>query len=356
MKRSASQCVILPYFGYPLEADCGKIDGCMNTSSDIKIEKPKVIQALLSGFNIIASKPYLILLPVLLDLFLWFGPGWRIDEYFKPLIQSFSNLPGLNTPEYSEIISAFQAFWQDVLSQFNLAVTLSTLPIGVPSLMTGEVGFMNPLGSTTVFELTSNLQILGIWLIFVAIGFSLGNVYFQNISKEVLPSPKKPTMKSFLWSFLQIVLMPIFLLIVLMILSIPILLVISLVTVLSPAISDFVIFIIAIILLWVVMPLVFTPHSIYLYKQNLISAMMTSISVVKVSMGQTSWFLLASYILVRGFNTLWKAPASDSWFLLVGILGHAFIVSAVIAASFYYFVDATKFTQTIVNKNLKLSD
>ncbi len=111
---------------------------------------------------------------------------------------------------------------------------------------------------------------------------------------------------------------------------------------------------IAIILLWIIMPLVFTPHSIYLYKQNLISAMMTSISVVKVSMGQTSWFLLASYILIRGFNILWKAPTSDSWFLLIGILGHAFIVSAVIAASFYYFVDATKFTQTIMNKKFKI--
>lgn len=327
----------------------------MNTSSDIKIEKPKVIQALLSGFNIIANKPYLILLPVLLDLFLWFGPGWRIDEYFRPLLQNFSSLPGMDTPEYVEVIQAFQVFWQEALSQFNMAITISTLPIGVPSLMSGEVAFVNPLGHPLVFELTSNLQIIGIWLIFIAIGYSLGNLYFQNISNQVIPSDKKPTIKSFLWSYLQIVLMPILLIIVLLILSIPILLIISLVTVLSPAFSEIILFIIAVVLLWVIMPLVFTPHSIYLYKQNLISAMMTSISVVKVSSGPTTWFLLASFILVRGFNFLWKAPTSDSWFLLIGILGHAFIVSAVIAASFYYYIDATKFTQTIVNKNLKLS-
>ena len=328
----------------------------MNTSSDIKIEKPKVIQALLSGFNIIANKPYLILLPVLLDLFLWFGPGWRIDEFFRPLIQNFSSLPGMNTPEYAEIVQSFQTFWQNALSQFNLAVTLSTLPIGVPSLMTGEVAFVNPLGHPVEFELTSNLQIIGILLFFVAIGFSLGNLYFQNISKQVIPSTKKSTIKSFLWSFLQIVLMPVMLIIALLILSIPILFIISLVTVLSPAFSEILLFIIAVILLWSIMPLIFTPHSIYLYKQNLISAMMTSISVVKVSSGPTTWFLVASFVLVRGFNYLWEAPASDSWFLLIGILGHAFIVSAVIAASFYYFVDATKFTQTIINKNLKITN
>ena len=262
----------------------------------------------------------------------------------------------MNTPEYTEILQSFQSFWQEALSQFNLAVTLSTLPIGVPSLMSGEVAFINPLGHPVEFELTSNLQIIGIWLIFVAIGFSLGNLYFQNISNQVIPSTKKQTVRSFLWSFLQIVLMPVLLVIVLLILSIPILLIISLVTVLSPAFSNIFLFIIAVILLWTIMPLIFTPHSIYLYKQNLISAMMTSISVVKVSSGPTTWFLMACYVLIKGFNYLWKAPASDSWFLLIGILGHAFIVSAVIAASFYYYVDATKFTQTIVSKNLKLSN
>jgi hypothetical protein len=327
----------------------------MNTSSDIKIEKPKVIQALLSGFNIIANKPYLILLPVLLDLFIWFGPGWRIDDYFKPIIQSMSDIPGLTGADYTEAIQALQTFWRDILSQFNLAVSLSTLPIGVPSLMTGESAFINPLGQPLVFELQTNFQIIGLWLIFLVIGFSLGNLYFQNISNQVLPSPKKQTAKSFLWSFLQIVLMPIFLLIVLLIIGIPVILLLTFINLLSPTFMEFVLFLLAIVLLWVIMPLVFTPHSIYLYKQNLITAMMTSISVVKVSMGQTTWFIMASFVLVRGLNYLWKAPTADSWFLLIGILGHAFIVSAVIAASFYYFVDATKFTQTLVNRKMKAS-
>ena len=327
----------------------------MNTSSDINIEKPNVIQALLSGFNTVASKPYLILLPVLLDLFLWFGPGWRIDDYFKPIIQGVSNLPGMNNPDYAEIIQTFQTFWQTALSQFNLAATLSTLPIGVPSLMTGEIPFINPVGRPMVFQLQTNLQILGLLLVFLVIGFALGNLYFQNISKQVLPSPKKSTVKSFFWSLLQIILMPIFLILILLILSIPVILLLTFVTLLSPAIGDFMLFMVMVILLWIVMPLVFTPHSIYLYKQNLITAMMTSISVVKVSMGPTTWFIMACFVLVRGLNYLWKAPTSDSWFLLIGILGHAFIVSAVIAASFYYFVDATKFTQTLVNQQIKAS-
>jgi DNA gyrase subunit B len=46
--------------------------------------------------------------------------------------------------------------------------------------------------------------------------------------------------------------------------------------------------------------------------------------------------------MVEGLNYLWRSPNVDNWFLIIGILGHAFIVSAVIAASFHYFIEATK--------------
>jgi len=80
---------------------------------------------------------------------------------------------------------------------------------------------------------------------------------------------------------------------------------------------------------------------------------MTSIHVVRVSMGKTAWFLLSSVILIQGLNYLWQTPPTDNWFLLVGIFGHAFIVSAIIAASFHYFIDATKFSQTLLSQKLK---
>ncbi len=325
----------------------------MNTSSDIKIEKPKVIQALLSGFNTIASKPHLILLPVILDLFLWFGPAWRIVDVFRPFIQGLSNIPGLNGSEYAEIVQSYQTLWQDILNNFNLANVLRTLPIGVPSLMVGELPFINPMGYPLVFNLNSSLQVLVFWFLFLVVGFFFGNVYFQNISQQVLHSNEKVTIKDSFKAFLQIILMPIMLLIIMLIISIPVLLLITVVTLISPAFGEFVIFAVGVIILWILMPLIFTPHSIYLYKQNLIAAMMTSISVVRVSMGRTAWFILASFILIRGLDILWRSPAADSWFLLIGILGHAFIVSGVIASSFHYFMDATKFTQTILNNQQK---
>ncbi len=325
----------------------------MNESSDIKFEQPSIIQSLLSGFNTIASKPYLMVLPILLDLFLWFGPSWRVDEYFKPLLEGFSGLPGMNTGETADILKNFQTMWQEIFSNMDLALSLRTFPIGVPSLMVSKPPFINPLGYPPNFNLVTSLQVLSFWMIFMLIGFTLGNFYFKNISNQIIKIEKGQNLKSFFKTQVQILLMPLVLIFILLILAIPFTIVLTLVTLISPTIGELFLMISGVILLWVMMPLIFTPHSVFLFKQNLIAAMMTSINVVRMSMGRTAMFILLSYVLIEGMNYLWRIPAVDNWFLAVGIFGHAFMVTAVIAGSFYYYIDATKFTQSVMNQKIK---
>lgn len=324
----------------------------MNTSSDFKIEPPSIIQALLSGFNTIANKPDLILIPVILDLFLWFGPAWRVERVFAPFLQRLTNLPGIESVEITAFFENYQAILRDVLANLNLAITLRTLPIGVPSLMASKPSFVNPLGHPFTFNLETHSQFLGFWFLFLLSGFFLGSLYFQNISKQII-QPVENTIKALMQSFLQIILMPILLLFVLMILSIPLILLITLVTLISPTISQFILLMAFFFIVWALMPLLFTPHAIFLYKQNLMAAMITSIKVVRLSMSKTAWFILSAFLMIEGLNYLWRSPNVDNWFLMVGILGHAFIVSAVIAASFHYFLDATKYSQSVINQHFR---
>jgi hypothetical protein len=325
----------------------------MNTSSDNNIQKPNIIQALTSGFNTIANHPYLMLFPVLLDLFLWFGPSWRVDSFFAPIVEDLTSLPGMNAGDADVLIESYQAFWQDLLTNFDLALFLRTLPIGVPSLMVSKPSFLNPLGQPPAFSLETSFQVLLFLGFFLLVGYLLGSIYFSSISDQIVQTPKKKDNAAFLNKFLQIILMPLILLTISLLLSIPVLFILGLVTMISPAISQLILFAGGGMLLWVLMPLVFTPHCIFLYRQNLIAAMMTSISVVRTSMGKTAWFFILSFTIIEGMDMLWQSPNVDNWFLLVGILGHAFVVTAVIAASFHYFLDATRFTQSIVNQNMK---
>jgi hypothetical protein len=55
-------------------------------------------------------------------------------------------------------------------------------------------------------------------------------------------------------------------------------------------------------------------------------------------------------ILSQGLTYLWSVPPSDSWMTLVGIAGHAFITTAVLAASFVYYRDMNVWLQTVFEK------
>jgi hypothetical protein len=56
------------------------------------------------------------------------------------------------------------------------------------------------------------------------------------------------------------------------------------------------------------------------------------------------------FLIGAGLNFLWTIPANDSWLTLVGILGHAFIMTALLASSFVYYRDTTAWLQTVFEK------
>jgi uncharacterized membrane protein YdcZ (DUF606 family) len=58
-------------------------------------------------------------------------------------------------------------------------------------------------------------------------------------------------------------------------------------------------------------------------------------------------FVLSVILLTTGLNYLWSVPPDDSWMLLVGIAGHAFITTALLAASFVYYRDMNAWLQTV---------
>jgi hypothetical protein len=65
-------------------------------------------------------------------------------------------------------------------------------------------------------------------------------------------------------------------------------------------------------------------------------------------------FVLALFLAAQGLNILWSVPPDDSWMLLVGIAGHAFVTTALLAASFIYYRDMNAWLN-IVAERMKTS-
>lgn len=319
----------------------------------IKFQKPKILQAFVSGFNTTANHIYLIILPILVDLFIWFGPRFSIQKFLTPTIRSLTSLPGFDAPQVEEIIQNFTTDLLLLASKFNLAIVIRTFPVGVPSLISSLSPTSNPVGTPVKLDI-ANFEYLFVFLTaFTLFGLIIGSFYFHQTASTILKDYNKRTFVDFLKLTLQIILFPILLLILILIVSIPISLLIPILSLISPFIGQIGLLIGSMLIIWIAIPLFFTPHSIFLFKQNLIASMMTSISVVRFSLPGSALFLIAALLLAEAMNMLWRVPPENSWMLMVGVFGHAFISTAILASSYHYFLDATQFTQSIINSQIK---
>jgi hypothetical protein len=68
----------------------------------------------------------------------------------------------------------------------------------------------------------------------------------------------------------------------------------------------------------------------------------------------TSLLFLIILILSQGLDILWNIPEDQSWFLLIGVGGHAFVATSLLAASFIYYRDAVSWLHSLVHRT-KLS-
>ncbi len=324
----------------------------MNTSSEVNFRKPKILSAFVSGFNTTANNIHLIIFPVIIDLFLWFGPHFSLERFLSPFVEKIPLLPGFDTPQIPELIGDFTTLAAEITAQFNLSILIRTFPVGVPSLISGLSPNSNPVGTPIQLDLLTSGNVIVSLIAVLLLGFIFGSFFFQQTASSILADIKKRTLGEFTKATLQIILLPAMLIIVLFFISIPGMLIISVLNLLNPMIGQIGLFIVLVLMIWLLIPLFFTPHSVYLYRQNLITSLMTSISVVRFSLPSSALFLLSAFFLSEGLDMLWRVPPTDSWVLLVGILGHAFISTAVLASSYHYFLDATQFTQSVLN-NLK---
>lgn len=329
---------------------CGKIKGRMNIENQTKSQKPSILQAFISGFNTTTNHIYLIILPIIVDLFIWFGPQFNLEKLLLPRIQGIDSLPGLDNPQINDILSDYLANLVEIAKSLNLSVLIRTVPVGVPSLISSLSPTSNPLGTPIRFEIASINSMFVYIIVFSLIGIALGSLFYQRTAQSIMKDYRKPTISEFLKAMLQVILLPVLLIIIFLMISTPIFLFVSILSALSPAIGQFALMSALVIVVWMIIPLYFTPHSIFLFRQNLFTSIMTSISVVRFSLPGSALFLLFAMVLSEGFNILWRIPPQDSWMLLVGILGHAFISTAILFSSFFYLLDAAQFAQQILIK------
>jgi hypothetical protein len=100
-------------------------------------------------------------------------------------------------------------------------------------------------------------------------------------------------------------------------------------------------------MIWLIFPLLFSAHGIFVKNLSAWQSIRLSIQITNATLPTTALFFLSIFILTQGLNVLWRIPPTDSWLTLVGIAGHAFVVTGLLAASFIYFRDADRWVTSL---------
>jgi hypothetical protein len=306
---------------------------------------PGIIGSLKAGFDAIAAHITAITFPLVLDLLLWLGPHISVNQLIQPVLaefQSFASNAGISASDVKNAMDMYTQFFQ----QFNLLGILRTFPIGVPSLMSGEMPLANPLGTPMTLQVDSLGQLLSLLFLLTICGWIFGGLYFRWIALLIVPETSTATIRAIsqtiLYSFLWFLLA--------WMIGVPIGLLLYILFAINSLLGEGALLILGFLSMWLIVPVFFSSFGIYLRKQNVLMSFLSGIQLTRFALPASSLFVLTMFLIGAGLNFLWAVPANDSWLTLVGILGHAFIMTALLASSFVYYRDTTVWLQTVFEK------
>jgi hypothetical protein len=308
---------------------------------------PGLIASLAAGFDSVATHILVILPPVVFDLLLWLGPHLRLKGFLQPLIDRFIPYVAKNLPSSFPDITTVQKSWTTIADNFNLLAFLRTFPIGVTSLLSFQLTGNTPLGGAASVDAGSFFGVAGWVMLLIVLGWLSGSLYYYWVSVVAL----SPGARSLWGSVKQSVMLSLIWVAALILFGTPIFLLLSVLLVI-PVVGQIILFIVGMALIWMVMPIFFSAHGIFALQLDAMRAILTSLRLVRFTLPNTGLFLLVFLLLNEGMNFLWRTPQQASWWMLVGIIGHAFVSTALLAASFVYYRDINSWL-TVVFEQLR---
>lgn len=311
---------------------------------------PGVFQSLRLGFDVVSSHVWLVFLPIAFDVFLWLGPRLSAGQVYSSLLADMlavfkdRPLPEAETKALSDFVEA--------VNRINWFSWLRTLPIGISSLdsflIPENLTVQTPLGTQSVIQLGSILSLLGWTCLIILAGWVGGSLYFRLVSITTLGREEAGI--SMGRALVQTVLLSIVLNVGFFLIFLPISLIVGAVGLFSPVLSTAIMFILALLSYWLIVPLFFTSHGIFVSRQNAFHSLYSSLRVSRFTFPTSGLFVLTVFVVASGLNYLWRVPPSNTWMKLVGIFGHAFISTMLLSASFAYYRNINAWLQVVLEQ------
>jgi hypothetical protein len=317
------------------------------TESQVTPMPPNMIASLRAGFDAVANQIVIILIPIAIDLLIWLGPHLQVKTLLNDFLSKLASSAELNSVQPKDILTSSMDLLHSFSSQFNILSLLRTIPVGIPSLMAFRLPIKIPYGSPILIDITNILSVVVIAIGLLLIGLIAGSFYYIIVVQVALNGRVEFTkvVKSWSWMALQVLTLALALLFLFIAVSVPSSCVISAIALFGLPLGQFAVFLYIGVLLWLAFPLLFSAHGIFVNHNNALVSVQKSIVLTRMTLPTTSIFIFSIIAISEGLNILWRIPPETSWLTLIGLGGHAFITSALLAASFVYYRDADLWVQ-----------
>ncbi len=292
-----------------------------------------VLASLWVGFDRVASRPLLIVPPILLDLLLWLGPRVRITALTDELSASLVPAEGA-TEAMSQQLTLMQEMIASMGESFNLLSVLSSLPVGIPSLMAGRMPIGAPLRLGAPLQVFDPVAVILILLGVTVAGLVMGALYQLWLASTLAPEAPLSSAGNAAW---RVILFATLLLVGLVIVGGPFTLATVLAISLLPLLGVGVMFVGFTLFFWSAVYLAFTPHGIVRYGFGVIRAMLESFTLVRWNTLGTVGYLGLAIGIYWLSNIVWALPDESTWFALLAILGHAFVSAMLLMGSYAFY-------------------
>jgi len=313
-----------------------------HTTSQASIPPPpRAVSALIKGFNAIANHVLVILFPVIFDTFFWLGPRLKANALLAPIMEA---LPDIRSQAPAEQAKLFTQFSTDLQSGLNLFSVLRTFPMGVSSLVSSNLSTKAPWGIRPGVDLPNWLAAFGAMMFLTFLGWLLGSMYFRSVSRVALDLQEGPGVFR---ALLHGVLLSGVWLSFFFLANLPFLIVVWLMTMLGSVLRTLLFILISIPTVWVLLAIYYSFYGVFTEAQNAFASTRTSIWMLRYGLPPLGWFTMLVIIISQGMDLLWRVAPTDSWMMGVGIFGHAFVSTSLLAASFIYFRDLKIWIETV---------
>jgi len=325
----------------------------------LTVTKPQnatLIDSISEGYTAINRRPWLLLLPLLLNVLLWFGPQLSFGPLFTNIHGVLTSLqPGLVDQSemqvlYDQLLANGSVDLRSQATFLNYVPTLHQYSIGVadsPGNASGVPSIIEPprlidARRTDTIEVAT---VGGAMLVFVtlnALALALSALFLAQVGAAIRnPTSGMWLPRGGLGAALRVGLAILgavgIILGVMLALGLPLLFFAYLLIFLNPTIGLLALELLFVVGFWINIYIGFYREAIVIHDQGPLRAIYTSFNVVRRNFWGTLGFLALSLIISLGSGVIWFRLVGSTAGLIVAMIGSAYIGSGLLAARMAFF-------------------